>query len=250
MKKPVRIIVSILAWILLIAAFMVTILVFSSGRNNGIASLMGFVPMRVESNSMKPTFKKGDLIICKKVSDVKSLKKGDVITFWTIIEGKRTKNTHRIVKVNNVDGSRSFVTRGDNNHANDEVPAYQSDLIGKWTGKKINNGGKAMEFLQTKKGFFICILIPMAIFFLFELYKFIFTIMEIRREGDGGAQALDEEEIKKRAIEEYLESKNATDNGADAVKDATNAGAEAVKEAAKNVNTAKGSAFPDGGPED
>ena len=58
-----------------------------------------------------------------------------------------------------------------------------------------------MRFLRTKTGFFICILIPMALFFLFELYKFILVIVEIRRPA---AQVLDEEEIKRRAIEEYL----------------------------------------------
>ena len=58
-----------------------------------------------------------------------------------------------------------------------------------------------MDFLRTKTGFFICIVIPMAIFFLFELYKFIATIIEAKRPEP---VEVDEEEIKRRAIEEYL----------------------------------------------
>ena len=59
----------------------------------------------------------------------------------------------------------------------------------------------ALDFVQTQKGFFICIIIPIAIIFLFELYKFIQTLIEVKTEG---LQDVDEEEIKKKAIEEYL----------------------------------------------
>jgi signal peptidase len=164
--------------------------------------------MTVESDSMKPTFSKNDLIICKEIDDLNSLKEGDVITFWTVIDGRRVKNTHRIVSVNVDEGSRSFVTRGDNNAVDDTSPAYASDIIAKWTDVKISGVGKFMNFLRTKKGFFICILIPMAIFFLFELYKFIVTLIEVKRPEP--AEQLDEEEIKRRAIEEYLASKGET----------------------------------------
>ncbi|MBQ8107819.1 MAG: signal peptidase I [Ruminococcus sp.] len=199
--KVLKVIVNVLAWIVLLLALLITVLVFSSSRNNDVANLMGFIPMTVESDSMKPTFSKDDLIICREIDDVKSLKKGDVITFWTIIDGKKVKNTHRIVAVN--EGGKSFVTRGDNNNQDDTMPAYAGDVIGKWTEFKIGGAGKAMDFLRTKKGFFICIIIPMALFFLFELYKFIVVVMEAKREG---LTEEDEEEIKKKAIEEYLAS--------------------------------------------
>lgn len=58
-----------------------------------------------------------------------------------------------------------------------------------------------MDFLRTKTGFFICILLPIALFFLFELYKLIATIIEIKRPT---ITESDEEEIKRRAVEEYL----------------------------------------------
>lgn len=58
-----------------------------------------------------------------------------------------------------------------------------------------------MSFLRTKTGFFVCILIPIALFFLFELYKLILTIIEVKRPA---APEVDEEEIKRRAVEEYL----------------------------------------------
>ena len=203
MKKALKIIFNVLAWILLVLALLITILVFSSGRNNGVANLFGFMPMTVESASMEPTFKVDDLIICREVDDINTLKEGDVITFWTIIDGQRVKNTHRIVGINKSDNTVSFVTRGDNNGLDDDMPAYAGDVIGKWTGTRLPSFGKVIRFLSTKTGFFICIIIPMALFFLFELYKFIATLMEIKRPK---LTEDDEEEIKRRAIEEYLAS--------------------------------------------
>ncbi|MBP3798562.1 MAG: signal peptidase I [Ruminococcus sp.] len=210
MKKVLKVVLNVIVWIVLILALLITIMVFSSGRNNGVANLLGYIPMTVESDSMKPTFSKDDLIICKEVDDIYTLKEGDVITFWTIIDGKKVKNTHRIVTVNEFEGTRSFVTRGDNNNQDDTLPAYAGDIIGKWTDVKLNGFGKVMNFLRTKTGFFICIVIPMAIFFLVELYKFIVTLVELKKPQ---LTADDEEEIKKRAIEEYLASQKKDSSG-------------------------------------
>lgn len=192
MKKALKIVFNVIAWVVLIFALLITILVFSSDKNNGTASLLGYVPLTVESDSMKPTFKKGDLIISKEIDD---------ITFWTLIKGQKVKNTHRIAEVLNDNGSVGFITRGDANNVDDTYTVYAGDIIGQWKGAKIGGFGKVMDFLRTKTGFFICILLPIALFFLFELYKLIATIIEIKRPA---ITESDEEEIKRRAVEEYL----------------------------------------------
>lgn len=205
MKKTLKIVLNVLAWILLILALLITVLTFTSSKNNGVSSLLGFIPMTVESPSMEPTFYEDDMIVCREVDDVYKLEKGDVITFWTrnIVEGQKVKNTHRIVEINDTNGTRSFITRGDNNPSDDTVPVYAADIIGKWTGMRLPKFGKVMRFLQTKTGFFCCIIIPLALFFLFELYKFIVTLIEVKKPK---LSEQDEEEIKRRAIEEYLAS--------------------------------------------
>lgn len=201
MKKCIKVIINIVAWIVLIFSMLMTLLVFTADRNNGTASLFGFIPMTVESDSMKPTFFANDLIICREIDDIENLEENDVITFWTIIDGKKVRNTHRIVEINEVNGTKNFVTRGDNNSREDDIAVYGVDIIGKWTGIKISGFGKVMSFLRTKTGFFICVLIPIALFFLFELYKLIVVIVEIKRPK---LTSEDEEAIKKKAIEEYL----------------------------------------------
>ena len=236
MKKAIKIVVNVFAWALLLLALLITLVVFSSEKNNGVPNLMGYMPMTVESDSMKDTFKKGDLIIVKEIDDVSGLDEGDVITFWTIIDGQRAKNTHRIVKINkNDDGSiTDFITRGDNNNGiDDDIPVSTGDVIGEYTGKKIVGAGKVMDYLKTKKGFFICIIIPMAIFFLFELYKFIVTLIDVRK---GDEEEIDEEEIKRRAIEEYLAEQKKKE--AEAAAETVETKAEkAVEAAAEKVET-------------
>ena len=205
MKKVLKGIVNVLAWVVLIFAFLITILVFTSESNGGQANLLGLMPMSVQTDSMSPTFKSGDMIIVKQ-TDLYDLKVDDVITFYTIIDSNRVKNSHRIVEIKEEDGVRSFITRGDNNSIDDEIPVYASDIIGRWTGFKLAGGGKALDFLRSKTGFFVCIVIPMALFFIFELYKFIAVLIETKKEN---APQIDEEEIKKKAIEEYLAKERA-----------------------------------------
>ena len=223
MKKALKIAVDVLAWIVLIAAFLVTIMVFSSQRNDGIPNLLGIMPMSVQSESMNPTFKEGDLIFIKE-TDLMELKKDDVITFFTIIQGNRVLNTHRIVEINESGSSKSFTTKGDNNPIKDELTVYPADIVGIWTGAKIPGGGRVIDFLRTKTGFFVCILIPMAIFFLFELYKFIVVLIEAKKPKMSEEE---EEEIKKKAIEEYLAKEKAKEqeqnNGQDAVQESVQA---------------------------
>ena len=201
MKNILNNIITVISWIILIFALIVTVIVFSADRNNGVPDLFGFVPLTVESDSMSPTFVKDDLIIDKEIDDVYQLENGDIITFWTLIDGHRVKNTHRIISVNNIDGNINFSTKGDNNDIKDILSVYPVDIIGKWTGIKLGGFGKAVNYLRTNTGFFICIVLPMILFFLFELYKLIVVIVEVKRPA---AAQLDEEEIRRRAVEEYI----------------------------------------------
>ena len=240
MKKALKIVLNVFAWAIVLLALLVTVLVFSSGSNNGVANLFGYIPLTVESDSMLPTFATDDLIVSKQIDNINDLHENDVITFWTIIDGKKVKNTHRIVKINEVDGVRSFTTLGDNNNGvEDASQVYAGDLIGKWTNVRLKGVGKIMSFLRTKTGFFICILIPMAIFFLIELYKFIVTLIEVKRPAAAEGQ-LDEEEIKRRAIEEYLAAQK-QQNAANAEQ---NGGAAPAENAAPADNAAPAADTP------
>lgn len=174
-KKKVS---STISTIILILAIVIAILcsytAFVTKAGNGVPSLFGIRPFSVQTDSMKPFFEQGDLIIDKAV-DPATLKVGDVITFWTVINGYRVLNTHRIVNITDYGNYLYFDTKGDANPIADTTGVHQSEIVGKYI-THIPKLGKFIDFLQTSKGFFICIVVPVAIFFIYQLIVFIKTL--------------------------------------------------------------------------
>ena len=69
MKKGLKIVGNILLWLFVVIAVFMTIIAFSSTKNqNGVAVIFGRMPITILSESMDPTLKKGDLIISHELS--------------------------------------------------------------------------------------------------------------------------------------------------------------------------------------
>ena len=203
MKKVVGIVINVILWLFVVFAALTTVVVFTGTSNNGVGNLFGYMPFSIQTQSMEPTIKAGDVVIGKEV-DFNTLKEGDIITYWTTLDEQKILNTHRITKViSNGKGSvPSFKTKGDNNQIEDEYTVAAADIVAKYNSK-ISGLGKAVDFLETQKGFFICIVLPLILFFLYQLYHFIKVIVTVKQENAGLSKE-DEEELKKKAVEEYL----------------------------------------------
>lgn len=209
-KKTLAIIGNVFLWLFVIFAILMTVLVFSAQANkDGITSLFGKSLVTIQSDSMKPTFKAGDLIIDEVLTgeEKTKLNKGDIITFYVDINGDGISelNTHRIVDSYEKDGYTYYITKGDNNETNpvnDRDPVVHSSVLARYTGTKLGGVGTVISFLQTSTGFMCVIVLPLVAFFLFELYRFIALVIRLR--GKNSLSAEEEEEIKKRAVEEYL----------------------------------------------
>lgn len=203
MKKVVGIVINVILWLFVVFAALTTVVVFTGTSNNGVGNLFGYMPLSIQTQSMEPTIKAGDVVIGKEV-DFNTLKEGDIITYWTTVDEQKILNTHRITKViSNGKGSvPSFKTKGDNNQIEDEYTVAAADIVAKYNSK-ISGLGKAVDFLETQKGFFICIVLPLILFFLYQLYHFIKVIVTVKQENAGLSKE-DEEELKKKAVEEYL----------------------------------------------
>ncbi len=78
----------------------------------------------VLSGSMRPGLQPGDVVLTKRVP-VSELRVRDVIVFHPPGEASR-QTVHRIVKLTTRGGTRSIVTRGDANSANDLEPSVLS----------------------------------------------------------------------------------------------------------------------------
>lgn len=207
MKKTLKIIGNVVLWLFVAFAALLTIMVFTAQANSdGVPNLFGKIPVSILTQSMEPTIMSGDLVIDQSVTtdEQNSFKVDDIITFYADLDENGTDelNTHRIVEVNENDGYVFYTTKGDNNSINDKTEVRCDMVVGKYTGTKVGGVGAVLTFLQTPTGFLCVIVIPLVIFFLFELYRFIVIIVKAKNKGQVSKE--DEEEIKKKAVEEYL----------------------------------------------
>jgi len=100
-----------------------------------ILNILGFIMLGVvEGPSMEPLFQTGDLVIIVKSNNINV---GDIIVFK-----KRIGNgyiIHRVISVNNFNGTSYYVTKGDNN----PLPDYQEfEVLGIPQGRVV---GKVLE---------------------------------------------------------------------------------------------------------
>ena len=84
----------------------------------------GFTILQVSSNSMIPTFQKGDFIIIKKQT-IYAI--GDIITYEILEENQKYYVTHRIIKKY----GNEYITKGDANNREDTKTVKYTDIKGK-----------------------------------------------------------------------------------------------------------------------
>lgn len=85
------------------------------------------------------------------------------------------------------------------------------NVIGTWTGKKLSGVGGVITWIQKPLNFFLVIMIPLILLFLYNIWTVIKYILEVKTEKarklaleEAHANAIDEEEIKRKAVEEYM----------------------------------------------
>lgn len=222
-KKGLGIAGNIVLWLFVAFAVVITVLVFAANANSdGVPSIGGKSPISVLTDSMSPTFKAGDLIICRMLTDQEkaNVEVDEVITYYVDLnnDGIDEINSHRVVDKYEESGYVYYITQGDNEDTNpvpDENPVAYYDVICVYTGTRIPGLGGFLSFLQTQLGFLLIIVLPLVLFFLYELYRFFTVLNDVRGNKKGVISAADEEEIKRRAVEEYLRSQDAAPTDAD-----------------------------------
>ena len=219
-KKIAGLIGSILIWVFVGFSALITVLVFSAQNSaDGIPSVFGKSLLTIQTASMEDTYNIGDMVLMTKldISERGDLKPGDIITYKAPIDIDGDGmigdiNTHRIVSIDYETGV--IVTKGDNNilpdnEGDNPYTVQVNNVIGLCTEQgRLAGLGNVIEFLRSSVGFFICIVLPLILFFLYELYNFI-SILTSERAKKAPIAKETEEEIKRRAIEEYLKQQAA-----------------------------------------
>ena len=191
-----------------------------------------------------------DVVIIDRITEeqAKNLQVGQVITFHTSILEYEVLLTHRIVGVYYHGDMRYYLTRGDNTPSNDSEYVAAKSIVGVWndwhtteadnkevlnaepkvtnidelgklpadparplTGKTIKGLGGVLKFLSSQTGFMVCIIVPLALFFIYQLYKLFSMISENKAK-----KAMEAVEAEKAKIEEMLKAAGKNADGTDA----------------------------------
>lgn len=219
MKKTLNKILNVAIDILVVLVLVISILIVTlslTSKSSGVPNIFGVAPLSVQTNSMEDTLYPGDLILSEVTNDIAyEYEVGDVVTFPIEINGETVLNTHRIVEVIDDESITYYRTQGDNKDTNpqpDEELQTASTIVAKYTGRKISGVGNVLSFIRTQLGFFLCVLLPMIIFFVYEAIRVVMNIIAYNKEKavEAAQTAVSNaeltEEQKKKAIEEYLAS--------------------------------------------
>jgi signal peptidase len=204
-KSIGNIIATVFLVIVLLFAALITIMSFNAKVNDNIPSIFGYSTFSIQTDSMEGTINPGDFIIGEKC-DPTELVEGDIISFHTVDDdGNYFINTHRIIGVNEDGNYLSFQTQGDNEDYPDNRLVAPGDIISKYTGVRLPLLGYVITFLSSQLGFFICIVFPVLLYTIWQVYKLIKVIMENQKTKIlEEAQDQTSEELKQAIINEYL----------------------------------------------
>ena len=160
-------------WLLLIGiTLLVYVLDIKIRAAKGDYSSPTFNAYVVLTGSMLPEIEVYDVVVTKKI-DATKLKEGDVITFSSADSRfLNTIITHRIIKKNPPSETEgyTFQTKGDNNNVADSALVPENRIFGKVI-LKIPKLGYLQEFLATRGGWIIVILIPCLTVISYDVVK-------------------------------------------------------------------------------
>ena len=176
-RRIANTVINVILVIAIALAAVCTYVSYVSTSGNGVPSILGIRIFSIQTESMYPELLPGDLIFDTAVKDTGELRVDDIITYWTVINGERVLNTHRIHQIYDGGGYLIFETKGDNNSSADPLTVHESEVVGQYSFR-VPGLGKVFDYLQTSTGFLIVVVIPVFLFFLFHLVQFFRVLFE------------------------------------------------------------------------
>lgn len=124
------------------------------------------------SPSMEPAVKVYDVVVDLNVFSENDIEKGDIITFISNSNvSKGLTVTHRVIDIiTNKDGSKSYITKGDNNLKADSATVSHRDILGKVLFK-IPQLGRVQFLIANKFGWILVILLPALGVIIYDFIK-------------------------------------------------------------------------------
>lgn len=141
-------------------------------EKNPTTNIPRFGLYTIISPSMEPEIKVYDVVVDLNVFSQDNIKKGDVITFISNSNvSKGLTVTHRVVDIiTNADGTKSYITKGDNNLKADQATVKYSEVLGKVLFK-IPQLGRVQFLIANKFGWILVILLPALGVIIYDFIK-------------------------------------------------------------------------------
>ena len=211
---------------LVVVAIVITLVMILNPKSDEVSSV-GVKLLPVLSGSMdgdrKDSFPKGSLVVATTPKNGgEDLKVGDIVTFAMLEEesNQMILVTHRIIEVVEIEpGLVKYRTQGDANPLPDSTLKLPGDIKAVYAFH-INGLGAALTWVRDGYHFIYVIIIPLGLLLIYNIYLVAQIVVEgkMKRAKAAAAESakqaalasIDEEEIKRKAIEEYLKSQAAT----------------------------------------
>lgn len=166
-KKVLKWINHIVTGILVVVFIVFAAFVLLNKFSGGEPSIFGYQLKTVLSGSMEPAIKTGSIIAVKPGGDMTRFKEGDIITF---MDEERRLVTHRIIEVVQSGDQTMYRTKGDNNNAPDQNLVMSGNVVAEYTGFTIPYLGYISEFIQSKNGILVTVILPGVLLLIYAIY--------------------------------------------------------------------------------
>ena len=174
----------------------------------GVVLLIYFIDYRIKDNklqaplygayvivsgSMEPLIKVEDAVLIKRAAE-EDIKVNDVVTyqstdpsFYGILV------THRVINIEDVNGEKTYITKGDHNETIDRTPVKFNQIRGKVI-MRIPKIGYIKYFLIEYYGWIIVILVPSVAIISYDIVKLFKNVKnkEVEKKGNKKVMALEE----------------------------------------------------------
>ncbi|MBQ7964877.1 MAG: hypothetical protein IJ331_02210 [Ruminococcus sp.] len=234
-KKVLNTIINILIIAVLVVSILVATLALTS-KSSGISNIFGYTFQVIVSDSMAGgnpeydggDFARGDVIIGNIVKNQENpnpeeFEVGDIVTYKGELQNNEHLGEqlicHRIVAVDKIGETTVYQTQGDNRQLcpvpdQEEITdfIFPEQIVAKFytedfQGKKLAGVGKIYEFINSQLGFFLCILLPMIVFFLYVLITVVINFVEYKKAKEDEEKEKNAPKTPQMTDEEYEQFK-------------------------------------------
>jgi signal peptidase len=153
---------NLLTYVLILMFLILLVSAVTSRMNGGTPKVLGKEILTVLSGSMEPGIKTGAVIAVTPVRGEEqqgAFQPGDVITYKAL-DGSGSLITHRILSVSGAGPTLEYITKGDNNDAQDPSPIPAGNVVASYADFTIPLVGYFMNWVKSTAGIIIVIIIP------------------------------------------------------------------------------------------